>query len=80
MRSEILRTTECLLGPMQFSYRSKRGVEDATVSLIHSLVKHLEGKGSHARFVDFPSAFKTIQSHVLVNRLLEQFKLSNKLV
>lgn len=38
-------------------------VEDATVTLIHLLVKHLEGKGSHFRllFVDFSSAFNTIQ-------------------
>lgn len=81
VKCEILRTSECLLDPMQFAYRSKRGVEDATVTLIHLLMKHLEGKGTHARvlFVDFSSAFNTIQPHVLVNRLAEQFKLSNNL-
>ncbi|XDV19391.1 hypothetical protein PO909_024874 [Leuciscus waleckii] len=52
------------------------------VTLIHLLLKHLEGKGSHARllYVDFSSAFNTIQPHILVSRLLEQFKLSNNLV
>lgn len=79
VRSEIMRTTECLLDQMQFTYRSKTGVEDATVTLIHSLVKHLEKKGSHVGllFVDSSSAFNTIRPHVLVHRLLEQFELSN---
>ncbi len=71
-------TTESLLDPMQFAYRPKRGVEDATITLLHLLIRHLEGKGSHARvlFVDFSSAFNTIQPHVLIGRLLEEFKLS----
>ncbi len=69
---------------MQFAYRPHRGVEDATVTLLNLLAKHLEGNGSHARllFVDFSSAlsFNTIQPHVLINRLLEQFTLSNNIV
>ncbi len=69
---------QSLLDPMQFAYRPERGVEDATVTLLHLLIRHLEGKGSHARvlFVDFSSAFNTIQPHVLIGRLLEEFKLS----
>ncbi len=31
-------------------------------------------------FVDFSSAFNTIQPHVLIGRLLEQFKLSYNLL
>ncbi len=78
VKDEILRSTESLLDPMQFAYRPKRGVEDATVTLLHLLIRHLEGKGSLARvlFVDFSSAFNTIQPHVLIGRLLEEFKLS----
>ncbi len=77
VKDEILRSTESLLDPMQFAYRPKRGVEDATVTLLHLLIRHLEGKGSHARvlFVDFSSAFNTIQPHVLIGRLLEELKL-----
>lgn len=82
VKDEMLRSTESLLDPMQFAYRPKRGVEDATVTLLHLLIRHLEGKGSHARvlFVDFSSAFNTIQPHVLIGRLLEQFKLSYNLL
>ncbi len=37
---------------------------------------------THARllFIDFSSAFNTIQPHILTRRLLEQFELSNNLV
>ncbi len=78
MKDSILRSTESLLDPMLFAYRPKRGVDDATVTLLHLLIRHLEGKGSHARdlFVDFSSAFNTIQPHVLIGRFIEQFKLS----
>lgn len=49
---------------------------------LYLLFKHLEGNGCHARllFVDFSSAFNTIQPHILISRLLEQFNLSNNLV
>ena len=78
VRTELLRKTECVLDPLQFAYRPHRGVEDATVTLFNSILSHLEGPGSHARllFVDFSSAFNTIQPHILTNRLLEQFDVS----
>ena len=51
VRSEIIRKTEHVLDPMQFAHRPHRGVEDATVTLLHSLLKHFEGSGSHARLL-----------------------------
>ena len=82
VRAEILRKTEHALDPMQFAYRPHRGVEDATVTLFNLLFKHLEGNGSHARllFVDFSSAFNTIQPRILIGRLLELFEISNNLM
>lgn len=82
VKSEILKSTEQDLDPMQLAYRPNRGVEDATVTLLNFLFKHLEEKGTHARllFIDFSSAFNTIQPHVLSLRLLEHFNLSNNLV
>ena len=67
--------------PLQFAYRPHRGVEDATVTLFNSILSHLEGPGSHARllFVDFSSAFNTIQPNILTKRLLEQFDVSKNL-
>ena len=66
----------------QFAYRPHRGLEDATVTLLNGLLRHLDGKGTSARllFVDLTSSFNTIQPHVLTRRLLKQFDLSNNLV
>ena len=64
------------LDPRQFAYRARRGVEDAQITL-HLLYSHLDGPGTHARllFLDFSSAFNTLQRHVLVSKLLSEFNL-----
>lgn len=82
VRSEILRWTEHRLDPMQFAYRPHRGVQDATLTMLNLLLGHLDGQRTHARllFVDFSSAFNTIQPHILIERLLDQFVLSNNLI
>ncbi|KAK6178302.1 hypothetical protein SNE40_013103 [Patella caerulea] len=60
------------LDPLQFAYRSKRGTVDATISLLNSVYKHLETNKAYVRilFVDFSSAFNTIQPHILLKLLL----------
>ena len=82
VRNEIVKKTQSDIDQFQFAYRPHRGVEDATVTMINMLCKHLGGKGTHAQllFVDFSSAFNTIQPHILTERLLEQFDLSKNLV
>ncbi len=82
VKEEIVMQTEQALDPLQFAYRAHRGVNDATITLLNLLYKHLEGSNTHARllFINFSSAFKTIQPHILAMRLLEHFKLSNNLV
>lgn len=37
------KKTEHALDSMQFAYRAHRGVEDATITLLSILFKHLEG-------------------------------------
>lgn len=71
--------TEHKLDPMQFAYRPHRGVHDATVTMLNLLLRHLDGQRTHARplFVDFSSAFNTVQPHILIKRLLDQIALSN---
>ena len=66
----------------QFAYRARRGVEDATATLLNLILKHLEGSNTHAKilFVDFSSAFNTIQPHILVDKLLRNFNLDFSLV
>jgi len=51
------------LEPLQFFYRSLRGTEDATLTLVNQIAKHLQQPKSLARvlFIDFTSAFNTMQ-------------------
>ena len=51
-------------------------------SLLHFLYGHLEGQKTHARllFVDFSSAFNTIQPLLLADRLLHHFNLDPNLI
>lgn len=61
-KSLILKETEHELDPVQFAYRPNRGVEDATLTLLNMVFKHVESKGTFAwlLFVDFSSDFNTI--------------------
>ena len=49
------------------------GVEDATLTLLDTVSKHLDSTGNFVRilFMDFSSAFNTIQPHLLIQRLLD---------
>lgn len=75
LKEEIVMQTEQALDPLQFSYRVHRGLNDAKITLLNLLYKHLEGSNTHARllFINFSSAFNTIQPHILAMRLLEHF-------
>ena len=57
--------------PLQFAYRHNRGVEDAVLALIHDSLAHINNKGSYVRilYVDFSSAFNTVQTHLLLQKL-----------
>lgn len=48
-----------------------RGTEDAVACLLHSLLQHLESTGNFARllFIDYSSAFNTIQRHQMMRKL-----------
>ena len=58
--------------PLQFAYRPKRSVEDAIVIFLDNIYKHIEIPRNYCRilFVDFSSAFNTIQPHILYTKLL----------
>lgn len=51
--------------PLQFAYRTVRGVKDATATLFNLVLNHLEGKKKHFKllFLEFLSAFSAIQPH-----------------
>lgn len=69
VRNEILTMTKDELDPFQFAYRALRLVEDAIITLLNFIVKHLAGSQNYVMFlcIDFCSAFNCIQSHILAH-------------
>ena len=61
------------LDNLQFAYRQSRGVDDAVLVYLHKLYNHLDSPRTHVRslFIDFSSAFNTIQPHILAQKLLQ---------
>lgn len=56
---------------LQFAYLDKRSTEDAMNTLLHFTTSHLDNPGTYARclFIDYSSAFNTIQPHILLSTL-----------
>lgn len=61
------------LDPLQFAYKAKRGVEDACLTLLDTVCRHLDSPNPHTRilFMDFSFAFNTVNTATLCNRLLD---------
>ena len=61
------------MDPLQFAYKAKRGVEDATLTLMELISHHLDQTGTFVRvlMMDFSSAFNTLQPHILLSRLID---------
>lgn len=59
------------LDPWQFAYKRGRSAEDAVGSIIHLVSKHLEDSKEYAHllFIDFSSAFNTVQAYLLLEKL-----------
>ena len=85
LKSHVMKTMERLLiqylrpqtkhalAPLQFAYQEKVGVEDTFTFLLHKSLSHL-GRDSGAvriTFLDFSSAFNTIQPRILRHKLTE---------
>ena len=70
--SNLLHTECNHLDQNQFAYKAKRSVEDAILVYTNNVYKHLDTPKSYVRtlFVDFSSAFNTIQPHILIPKLL----------
>ena len=77
----ILAVTECNLDPLQFAYRSGRGVDDAKLFILNTLYRHLEGPQTHAKF--YSLSFLLLLTHTAThfsNKLVSYFSLDNHLV
>ena len=59
------------LDPHQFAYKKGRNTEDAILLMLHKLYHHLDTPKNYARilFIDFSSAFNTIQPHLMIQKL-----------
>uniref|UniRef100_A0A1A8KL82 Si:dkeyp-19e1.4 n=1 Tax=Nothobranchius kuhntae TaxID=321403 RepID=A0A1A8KL82_NOTKU len=81
IKEHIVRATEPLMDPLQFAYRARRGADDVKIFILDTIHKHLELPDSSARllFVDFSSAFNTLQPHILATKLSSQFHLDDQL-
>ena len=55
----------------QFAYKAKRSVTDAVLTLTNLLYEHLDNSRCYARatFIDFSSAFNTIEPNILLKKL-----------
>jgi len=69
----LLQYTQPHQDPHQFAYMANRSTEDAINTLLHGTYKHLEKPKTYVRmlFLDFSSAFNTIQPHLMVSKLLK---------
>ena len=70
-----------LLDPFQFAYRAQRGTDDACLTLLNFLSKHLSGAKTYARIlmIDFSSAFNSIEPIILLRRL-KDLNVNNTLI
>eukprot|EP00064_Thunnus_orientalis_P002506 superscaffoldBa00000186_g2513 len=76
--SNLRSNTDSLMGPLQFTYRANRCVDDTVNISLHFILQHLDSSGTCARivFVNFSSAFNTI-SLVLLQDQLSQLNVSD---
>eukprot|EP00745_Piridium_sociabile_P040895 TRINITY_DN7963_c0_g1_i8.p1 TRINITY_DN7963_c0_g1~~TRINITY_DN7963_c0_g1_i8.p1 ORF type:complete len:536 (+),score=69.46 TRINITY_DN7963_c0_g1_i8:209-1816(+) len=66
----LLTFTSQHFDPLQFAYKPNRSIDDAILTLLHNAFFHLNNRGSFVRilFIDFSSAFNTIQPHLLAKK------------
>ena len=70
------------LDPLQFAYRTNKGIENAKLLILDKALKHLEKAKVHVKllFADFSSAFNQLQPHILIERLASYFNLPHQLL
>lgn len=72
LRNIICDSVDNFKDPFQFAYCKNRCVQDASLTLMNEISKHLDKQNTQARilYVDFSSAFNTMQPHILLNKLI----------
>jgi len=69
---ELRKEVEPSLDQYQLAYKNNCGTNDAVSTLMHLVLKQLESPTAYARllFIDFSSAFNSIQPHKLLEKLI----------
>ena len=71
--SMLLPAVSTFQDPCQYAYKCKRSVDDAISVFVNNIYTHIESPKTYCRilFIDFSSAFNTIQPRILVEKLLK---------
>ena len=71
--NQLVASVADRMDPLQFAYKARSGVEDACLILVNLIASHLDKSVSYVcvTFMDFSSAFNTIQPHFHIKRLLD---------
>ena len=71
--NQLVASVADRMDPLQFAYKARKGVEDACLILVNLIASQLDKSGSYVRvmFMDFSSAFNTVQPHLLIKRPLD---------
>ncbi|KAF0024602.1 hypothetical protein F2P81_023404 [Scophthalmus maximus] len=82
VKRHIIRETNPLIDPLQFAYRTSRGVDDAKNIHPGHCTQTLGNAKifSQTPFCGFSSAFNTLQPHILANKLASRFHLEDQLI
>ena len=73
MVPKIMEPVKPFMDNLQFAYLANRCTEDAVNTLLHETSQHLDKGLNYVRclFIDYSSAFNTMQPHILLKRLQE---------
>ena len=80
LKQHIKKSLSFIQDPLQFAYRAGRSVEDAILTFLDNVYSHLDTPRNYCRilFIDFSSAFNTIQPHILFSKL-KNMNLNNRI-
>lgn len=72
VKMNLMKNVSSYCDGLQFAYKENRSVEDACATLLNNLYVHADKSNTYSRilFVDFSSAFNTIQPHIMLEKLL----------
>ena len=70
---KITTHAQPVMDKLQFAYQANRSTDDAIITFIHEIAQHLDDDSTYSRslFIDYSSAFNTMQPHILISRLAE---------